>query len=336
VKNAEKTAQCDKLQKLCSVAAVSGFEKRGTDDFIKIFKQFGIKKPKADAYGNVYAEKRAKKAKINILIDAHCDEIGLIVTEVLENGFLAFDTVGGVDKSNLLCSEVLVLGSETVYGVIGAIPPHLKDSRKKSPQDMLIDTGNAKIAGLVNVGDPVKIKPNFLPLLNGQYCATVSDNRAGLLAGLMIMEKFKGKANLTLSASVREETGLQGSKLFTMDKRFDLAVVIDVTHGYFDGLRDYRAFPVGGGFTLCYGGILQNKLVKKMIPFLKKKKYKFNVEVEPDNPGTNAYAFVNRGIPTVMLSIPQKYMHTAVETVSEYDIENLAGFVCKFPWDKYV
>ena len=318
------------LEKICKIPAVSGFERFAFDDFSEVFKDYGLK-AEMDNYGNIYAEKKVENAEFNLLIDVHSDEIGLIVTEILDNGFIKFDTVGGIDKKNLLCQEVVILGKEQVYGVIGAIPPHLKKENSEHP--LVIDTGLKKADEFVKIGDPIKFKAKFRRLQNSQFVSNAMDDRAGLLAALKIAKKFKQNINLTIAAVSREETGLQGSKLFCRNKKFDLAIVIDVTHGFFDGLCDYRAFPTGSGFTLCYGGILQNNMVKKMIPFLKKEKYKYNVEAEPGNPGTNAFAYVGQGIPTIMLSIPLKYMHTTVETLSSKDIKDLISFVCDFKWN---
>jgi len=317
------------LDRLCKISAVSGFETVAFDEFSEVFSDYGLK-AKIDDYGNIYAEKKVENADFNLLIDVHSDEIGLIVTEILDNGFVKFDTVGGIDKKNLLCQEVTICGKEQIYGIIGAIPPHLKKENSEHP--MLIDTGFKNVQDFIKIGDPIKLKAEFLRLQNSQLASSAMDNRTGLLAALMIGKKFKQNVNLTIVAASKEETGLQGSRLFTQDKRFDLAIVIDVTHGYFDGLCDYRAFPVGGGFTLCYGGVLQNSMVKRMLPFLKKERYKYNVEVEPGNPGTNAFAYAGQGIPSVMLSIPLKYMHTTVETLSAKDLKNLVSFVCDFKW----
>jgi endoglucanase len=322
------------LEKLCKVPAVSGFEYMGKTDFFEIFEEFGLT-PKTDKYGNIYAEKLSPNEKYSILIDAHCDEIGLIVTEILENGFVAFETVGGIDRKNLLCQEVEILGTEKIFGVIGAIPPHLAIDDKKE-QPLAVDTGISSISEKIKVGDPIKLKSNFVKLKNSQMVSGAMDNRAGLICGLLCAKKFNQNVNITVLASAREETGLQGSKLFLQDKKFDLAIVLDVTHGHFDGLCDYRAFPVSGGFTLCYGGILQNSLVGQMKDYLDKKEYKYNVEVEPSNPGTNAFIIVNYGIPTIMLSLPLKYMHTTVETVSQKDIKSLAKFICEFDWKESV
>lgn len=320
------------LEKLVSIPAVSGFEKMGKEGFFEVFEKFGLT-PKTDEYGNIYAEKKSAFSQFHILIDAHIDEIGLIVTEVLENGFLRFDTVGGIDKTNLLCQEVTVLTPQPIYGVIGAIPPHLAGKEEKKEDTLLIDTGISNASKIIPVGTPVKLKSPFLKLKNNQLSAGVMDDRAGLLTALLAAKKWKQNVSLTVLGSTREETGLQGLSLFLQKRKFDLAIVLDVTHGYFAGLNPCRSYPVGEGFTLCYGGILENRLTRKMEQELIRQKIPHHVELEPSHPGTNAYQAVLHRIPAVMLSVPLKYMHTTRETLSEKDVRSLAGFLSEFDWE---
>ncbi|MBQ7792311.1 MAG: hypothetical protein IJ367_02320 [Clostridia bacterium] len=321
------------LEKLSKIPAVSGFETMGKDGFFEVFEKFGLT-PKTDEYGNIYAEKKSAFSQFHILIDAHIDEIGLIVTEVLEDGFLRFDTVGGIDRTNLLCQEVIVLADEPLYGVIGAIPPHLaKKGDDKKEDILLIDTGLKNAKERIPVGTPVKLKTPFLKLKNNQLSGGVMDDRAGLLTALLTAKKWKQEVSLTVLGSTREETGLQGLSLFLQKRKFDLAIVLDVTHGYFQGLNPCRSYPVGEGFTICYGGILDNKLTRRMETTLMENEIPYHVELEPSHPGTNAYQAVLHRIPSVMLSIPLKYMHTTRETLSEKDIKSLAGFLAEFDWD---
>ncbi len=322
------------LEKLVKIPAVSGIETMGKDGFFEVFEKFGLT-PKADEYGNIYAEKKSAFSQFHILIDAHIDEIGLIVTEVLEDGFLRFDTVGGIDKTNLLCQEVTVLAHEPIYGVIGAIPPHLtKKGDEKKEEVLLIDTGLKNARERVPVGTPVKLKSPFLKLKNNQLSSGVMDDRAGLLTALLASKKWKQNVSLTVLGSTREETGLQGLSLFLQQRKFDLVIVLDVTHGYFQGLNPCRSYPVGEGFTICYGGILDNRLTRMMEHYLEKNNIPYHTELEPSHPGTNAYQAVLHRTPAVMLSVPLKYMHTTRETLSEKDIKSLAGFLAEFDWEK--
>ena len=322
------------LEKAVQIPAVSGFESMGKEGFFKLFEKFGLT-PQTDAYGNIFAEKKAPLSQFHILIDAHIDEIGLIVTEVLDGGFLRFDTVGGIDKTNLLCQEVTVLSDEPIYGVIGAIPPHLTRKGDEKKEDiLLIDTGLKNARELISVGTPVKLKTPFLKLRNNQLSSGVMDDRAGLVTALMAAKKWKQNVSLTVVGSTREETGLQGLSLFLKDRSFDLAIVLDVTHGYFEGLNPCRSYPVGEGFTICYGGILDNRITRLMETALDKENIPHHVELEPSHPGTNAYGAVLRRVPSVMLSVPLKYMHTTRETLSETDMRSLAEFLAGFDWEK--
>ena len=318
----------NKLEQLCKLNGVSGFEYMSDEELFGIFKEFGLV-PQKDKYGNIFAQKFSEKSDFSLLLDAHRDEIGLIVTEICENGFLKFSTVGGVDINNLFCTEVTVLGKEPVYGIIGAVPPHLN---KKDEETMYIDTGIKDVGKIVSVGDPVKFKTDFIKLKNSQITSGALDDRAGLFCALSAARKIEN-ADVTVLASVREETGTQGIEHFLNKYDFDLAINIDVTHGYYEGLPDYRAYPVGEGFTVCYGGILDNRITKKIENRLIKNGIAYNTEFEPSNPGTNAYNTVTHNIPAVMLSIPLKYMHTTCETLNIKDIKSLSKFISKFNWN---
>ncbi len=323
------------LEQLCSIPAISGFEEMSTERFKEIFYEYGFNDVKTDKAGNIYAEKKATKASsVSILIDAHIDQIGLIVKEIKENGFLLFDNVGGIDYDNLYAREVTVFGKKEIYGVIGAIPPHLKKGNEK--ETLFIDTGMKNISEYVSVGDAVKINCDYLKLKNNHISSGALDNRAGLLCALNCAKKMRDDVNVTVVGSIREETGLQGIELFLRDKKFDLAIITDVTHGYFEGLSKYSAYTPGEGFTICYGGILDNKITREIEKYLIKNEIKYNAEFEPDHPGTNAFNAVANNIPVIMLSIPLRYMHTNCETLNTKDIKNLIKFVSTYNWNSII
>ncbi len=320
------------LEELCKIPAISGFEKKGLEYFKEIFIKNGFTDVKADIYGNIFAEKKSKsKDAVNLLIDAHIDEIGLIVKEVKENGFILFDTVGGIDYDNLYCREVTIFGKKEIYGVIGAIPPHLKKDNEK--EKLYIDTGLKNAEAFINIGDCIKIKSDFLKLQNNHVSSGALDNRAGLLCAIMCAKKMREDVNVTVVGSVREESGLYGIDLFLKDKSFDCAIVLDVTHGYFEGLTKYNSYIPGDGFTICYGGILDNRITNEIEKYLIKNEIKYNIEFEPDHPGTNAFNIVTNNIPVIMLSLPTKYMHTTCETVNTKDIKSLIKFISTYNWN---
>lgn len=319
------------LEQLCSIPAISGFENMASDDFLNIFYEYGFYDVKKDNAGNIYAHKHVSDNAVSILIDAHIDEIGLIVKEIKENGFIIFDSVGGIDYDNLYCREVTIFGKKEIYGVIGATPPHLRKSNEK--EQLYIDTGISNVGEFVSIGDPIKIKADYLKLLNNRISCGALDNRAGLLCALGCAKKMRDDVNVTILGSIREETGLQGIELFLKDKKFDLAIVLDVTHGYFEGLKKYSSYNLGDGFTICYGGILDNDITKDIEKYLIKNEIKYNTEFEADHPGTNAYNIVTHDIPVIMLSLPLRYMHTTCETISIKDMKNLIKFISTYNWN---
>lgn len=319
------------LETLSKIPAVSGYEKMGKDQFFEVFRQFGLT-PQTDAYGNIFAEKKVENPSFHIFVDAHIDEIGLVVSEVLPGGFVRFELSGGIDKKNLLCQEVTILTEEPVYGVIGAIPPHLA-KKGEEQKEYLIDTGLKDATKKISVGTPIKLKTKFQTLANGQCSGGCLDDRAGFLAALLAAEKWNQNVSVTVLGSIGEERGLQGIELFIRDRSFDLAIILDVTHGYFEGLNPCRSYPVGQGFSICYGGILDNRLTAQIEQYLTEHNIPYHTELEPSHPGTNAYRAVLHRIPAVMLSIPLKYMHTTVETLSEKDVRSLADFIAAYDWE---
>lgn len=320
------------LEALCKIPAISGFEKKSIEYFKEIFIDNGFSDVKTDIYGNIFAIKKSKtKDAVNILIDAHIDEIGLIVKEIKENGFILFDMVGGIDYDNLYCREVTIFGKKEIYGVIGATPPHLKKDNEK--EKLYIDTGLKNAEDYISIGDAIKIKSNFLKLKNNHISSGALDNRAGLLCAIMCAKKMRDDVNVTVVGSVREESGLYGIDLFLKDKSFDCAIVIDVTHGYFEGLSKYSSYNTGDGFTICYGGILDNKITREIEKYLIKNEISYNTEFEPDHPGTNAFNIVTNNIPVIMLSLPLRYMHTTCETINTKDIKSLIKFISTYNWN---
>ncbi len=279
-------------------------------------------------------------AKKTVLLEAHMDKIGLIVTETLENGFVKFKCLGGVDERTLPASEVYVLGSEPYFGVIGAMPPHLKSKADEEetlkPADMVIDLGlgeNGKTPK-ISVGDPIVLKSSFTPLANDIVSMAAIDNRGGVAAILGCIDCLKGKDlpyNVEVAFTTGEELGLQGAAALDTEG-IDLAVVIDATHGRTPDAKKEDTFPLGIGPVICRGPNLDFDITNRVIDFARKENIPFEVEVAAGNTGTDAWAIQisGKGVPCVLVSIPVSYMHTVVETASVCDMENAAKLICGF------
>lgn len=324
------------LKELTDGIGISGFESDFSGTVKKILDKY-CEKTIVEKSGNVKGFLNLPdKTKKTILLEAHLDRIGLVVSEVLDGGFLKFRTMGGVDERILPASEVYVLGREVCFGVIGEIPPHIKgsnESLKNAPKisDMLIDTGlsSEEVKKKISVGDPILLKSDFTKLADGKVSSAALDNRAGMASIFECLEQLKDKkipVNVCVAFTTGEEMGLLGARTLGFESEPDLAVVVDVTHGKTHDSQKSGTFELGAGPIICRGPNLHYEKTNKIIALAEEKKIPFDVEVAPDNTGTNAWALqtMEMGIPCALVSIPLRYMHTTVETICIEDIKNTA------------
>lgn len=330
----------ENLKKLSESRGVSGFEHRVTDVIIPMFEPFCDEIYK-DRLGNVIAVKKSNKENAKkLMIEAHMDEIGLMVNAVSDNGFLTFVNVGGVDERILPSCEVIVHGKRDVLGVIGAKPPHLMSSGDADNaykiKDLAIDTGLKKeeLEQLVSVGDPVTLKGGFINLLNDNYAGKSLDDRAGVYAILKVFKALKDieiDVDLYGVMSVFEEVGGRGATVSGNSISPDIAIAIDVTHGITPD-NSKNAFELSSGVAISVGPNIHPKISKKLIALAKEKEICHSIEVEGGDTGTDAWLLqvAGEGIATGLLSLPLRYMHTTVETISKKDIDSLVSLLVAF------
>ncbi|MDO4744427.1 MAG: M20/M25/M40 family metallo-hydrolase, partial [Clostridia bacterium] len=283
----------------------------------------------------------AQEDKKTVLLEAHLDRIGLMVSEITEEGFVKFRTLGGVDERILPASEVYILGKKKCFGVIGALPPHLcgdsKDNEKGVKiSDMLIDTGltRKEAEQAFSVGDPILLKADFCALLDGRVSSAALDNRAGMASVfkcLEIIDSTELDVNVCVAFTVGEELGLQGARTLVDGQKVDFAVVIDVTHAKTADSTHYDTFPLGSGAIICRGPNLHYEATNRIIDMAKNEGIPYEIEVAAGNTGTNAWALqiAGAGIPCALISIPLKFMHTTVETADVQDITNVGRLLAK-------
>ncbi len=324
-------------KELLSVPGISGFEEDIAELACKKLKAYcpdaRITKTKTVVGAAASADPQAP----TVMLEAHLDRIGLIVTAVDDNGFVEFASLGGVDERILPTSEVYILGKERVYGVIGAKPPHItsKEESKEAvrAENLLIDTGlGEKASELISVGDPILLDYRFNELLNGRITSAALDNRVSMAAIFEILEDLKGKdlpVNVAVAFTSGEEMGLQGAYTVTREIQPDLAVILDVTYGRTPDCEDIDTFPLGSGAAILRGPNVHYDMTKKVMAVAKKHSIPYEIEVAPRNSGTTAWAIQNsgEGVPCVILSIPLRYMHTTVETVDLFDVECVCRLV---------
>ncbi len=327
------------LKELTQLDGVSGNEKDITE-VLKTMLKNTYSRVEVNKTGSVIAYlNEPDSSKKTIMIEAHMDRIGLVVSEISEGGFLKFKTLGGVDERTLPASEVYILGRERIFGVIGALPPHLKCAGNEEGfakiENMMIDTGlnYNELTDKVKIGDPVILKSEYCELLDGRVASAALDNRAGMCAVLQAAEKLGGKLldyNIKLAFTVGEELGLLGARCIDCSD-VDLAFVVDVTHGQTPDAKVEGTFPLGSGVAICRGPNLDYDITNKVIKFAKKQGIAHTVEVVAGNTGTNAWVLqtLERGIKCVLLSIPLRYMHTSVETIDKEDINTVSTLITK-------
>ena len=325
------------LKELCLCGAPSGREMWCHDVIKKAFLPYG--KVNEQNLNNMCILKKGTGDK-KIMLMAHADEVFMIVTEIKEGGFLKFKSFG-LDVKILPSQEVIIHGKKDIRGIIGIKPPHLMndDERKKviPLEELRIDTGYSKesLMDIVSVGDFITVAPEFRELLNGNVSCKAIDDKAGIASMYRCFKELSNKdheLNVYFVASCEEEVGHRGAKAASYDIKPDLAIAIDVT---FDNgpLGDIdRENKLGGGPVICVGPNVHEKLRKKIMDVAKENNIPFNVEVEPGNTGTDAWDIqpVRGGIPTLLISIPEKYMHTRVEISNMDDIKNTGLLLCKF------
>lgn len=328
------------IDTLSNLRGISGFEYKISDCVAELFRPFADE-VKTDVLGNVIAIKKSSKENAKkVMIEAHMDEIGLMISNIDKNGFLNFVAVGGIDASILPSAEVTVHGKKDIKGVIGAKPPHLQDRGENENafkiSDMAIDVGMSKeeVEKYVEIGDSVTFLQSVGELKGGKYSGKTLDDRAGVAALVTVMKslmKTKLDVDVYAVAAVQEEVGLRGAKVAAYSVNPDIAIAIDVCHGTTPD-NSYNAFELGEGVVVTVGPNIHPKLSKKLFDTAKEYNIKTQIDADGGDTGTDAWVMqvARYGVPTALLSIPLRYMHTSVETLSISDVEQTAQLLTRF------
>jgi len=275
-----------------------------------------------------------------VMLSAHMDEIGLMVTGI-EKGFLRITKVAGSDARVMLGQEVVVHGQRELPGVVGSRPPHVlpPDERDRVlPFDQLfVDVGlpETQVKRLVRVGDLISIRRAAFELKGGLFCGKALDDRAAVAAVAVCLETLAAsqhKWDVLGVASVQEETTFLGAATSAHGLQPDVAIAIDVTFGEQNGVSDTRTVGMGKGPAIGIGPNFHPELVKALVDTASKLEMPYQMEPTPGASGTDAWPIqvARDGIPTALLSIPLRYMHTPVETVSLRDIERTGKLMAAF------
>jgi tetrahedral aminopeptidase len=294
--------------------------------------------------GSLHALKRgaATGKRPSVMLTAHMDSIGLMVTSI-SDGWLHFDAVGGIDPRVLPGTPVIVHGIRDLPGVV-VMPPlsTLPESARDKViglRHLLIDVGllPARVTQWVRVGDPVSFATMPADLAGETLSGHTLDNRASVAALTLCLEELRTKSHpwdVWAVATSQEEENHGGAATSAFELKPDLAIVLDVTFAKGPHADGWETAPLGKGIGLGWGANLHPYLYKQFEDLAKRLEIPTIIELAPGYSGTDAHAIqvAREGIPTMLLSIPLRYMHTPTEIVAIKDIQRearlLAEFVC--------
>ena len=293
-----------------------------------------------DSFGNVYGRPKSfDDNKKTILLDAHIDEIGMIVTYITDEGFLKVSNCGGLDNRLLLAQQVELLCEKPIKGVITSTPPHLEKDDSKVPDigDIYIDIGMSKEQAekCVKLGDRVYIKNELTDLQNDAVTSHALDDRCGVASILYAVDLLKDKEtkyNVCVMFSSQEEIGARGAKIGAYNIDPDIAIAVDVSFAMTTGESPESCGKMCKGPMIGVAPSLSREMSDMLITTAKAESIPYQIEVMGGNTGTNAdeIGLTKCGVKTCTVSIPQKHMHTPVEVISLTDLENTAKLIAKF------
>lgn len=323
---------------LCSCNGVSGDENNIAKLCAEKLNKFGKVTIDNNSVVAVLGNTGAKKT---IMLDAHIDQIGFIVTEIDDKGFLKVDKIGGIDYRTLLGSPVRIFGKEELTGIICCMPPHLSDGNEDKAIEsdkMWVDLGlPAEIVNdKVSIGDTGTFCINHQLLLNNRISSLALDNRAGVAAILKACELIYDKElpyKVVVLLSCQEETYAAGAKTKSFQYQPDECICVDVSFANQQGITDsYSNIELGKGPMLCYSSTLNKDMANKLKSIAVNEDIPTQIEVCAGRTGTNAdHISISRcGVKSTVLSIPQRNMHTQVEIIDIKDIENTAKLIAKY------
>jgi len=322
----------DRIMELTQISGISAQENAIKNYLLDELKKLGLC-PEVDKNGNVSAKLNSKhKNAKTLLFEAHMDRIGFMVSGIDDAGRLQFTSVGGVDERILQSLEVTVEGDESYYGVV--VHPE-KKGEDKNPQieDFRIEIGLTKeeVEKRIPIGAGVSIYSKTESLLGDKLSGAAMDNRAGIAVILDCVERLALRDvpyHISLLFSTGEEIGLQGAYTAHIDA--DAAIVVDVTHGMTADTKDeVGIFPLGCGTVICRGPNLHFLYTKQLLALAKMKGIPYEIEVASGSSGTTAWAIqtLEQGIPCMLTSIPLRYMHSNMETLSLKDVKATADLL---------
>ncbi len=329
----------DILSRLCSAPGVGSLDCAAKLS-AEILAEYAdeVKVENGSVYGIIYGE----NTDYTIMLDAHIDEIAMIVTSVLDNGFIKVAQVGGLDPRTLAAQRVNIWGKEPIIGVFASTPPHIKKDGESelNVNEMFIDACCDNVKDIVSPGDLVTFRVTPANLLADGFTCKSLDDRSGvaslIYAAYLIKEQGKKPpVNVSFLFSDKEELGGMGAATMSYAHFPNEAVAVDVGFGDYPGFSDDETCKMGKGTMLGFSPTLSNTITQKLKSVAEEKGIPYQYDVMGGRTGTNAdrISVTKSGVPCGLLSIPIRSMHTTVENLFVEDLcatgKLLAEYVMK-------
>lgn len=322
---------------LCSVQGVSGCEEVVFDTAKRYLD--GIAQLSTDTNGNFYAVSGNINAEKTILLDAHIDRIGLIVTDINDDGFVKADRCGGIDPR--VMQDTVLTTADGLKGTVCCLPPHLSNGKenKATPLSKLwVDFGMSaeEAKKHIKIGDRLTFCGEPKELLGDRITAPALDDRCGAAAMIYTAFLLKDKPcdyKVVILLSAQEETFGTGAITGAFKTEPDEAISVDVSFASQpDVSGQYSSIELGKGPMIGIAPILNKKMGNKLIMLAKDNGIPYQLEPLSGSTGTNAdhISVTKSGVKTALVSIPQRYMHTPAEVISLSDVENTARLICEY------
>lgn len=333
------------LQRLCLEHGVSGREVRVAKVYAEAVAPL-CDEVRTDALGNVvavkYGEQPGDKERVRLMVAAHTDEIGMMVSGIHPDGFLYVSPVGGVDRALLFAKEVWVHTADgPLPGLITTRPPHLttEKDRAKLPDwdEIFIDVGlpKEKAASAVRIGDMVTMRGRCERLAGSRVAGKALDDRASvvaMVAMLQFLRRMRHDIDVYAVATVQEEVGLRGATTATFGVAPHVGIAVDVGHAHQPGVPKRQTSKQGGGPVIAMGANIHPEVYQELKRIAEASGIKHQTEAVPADTGTDAWAMqvTQGGIPTGLLSLPLAYMHSTVETLDMDDVRETGRLLAAF------
>jgi len=337
----------DFLKQLLLSPSPSGYE-RPIQDVVRAYVADFADQVETDVHGNVIVSQNRDKGP-RLMFAGHCDQIGLLVSQIDDAGFIYTQTIGGWDPVQLVGQRMTIwTAGGGIAGVIARKPIHLlKEDERKAPvkhDDLWIDIGacdKQDAASVVRIGDPVTLELGYQEMRNNLANAPGMDNRTGLW---VVIEALRRAASGSLNCSVfavstvQEEIGLRGATTSAFGVDPHVAIVVDVTHATDCPTIDKRQqgeISLGSGPVIYRGPNMNQAVTEKLIALCEAGPLPYQLaaigRATPND--ANSIQISRRGVATGLVSLPNRYMHSAVETISLDDIDHAADLLAAFALD---